>query len=203
MRSVLNTKRLCTKKHFYVTGFLLFNLICFDADAQTDNRKHMAGIITGGHWMTGLGLGPQVGLEYERKFTKHSSLETAVRWSFYRMKSHGFMMSDGEKVNFWSRERYNYYSMPVLYKYTSRIVNLAGGPLLNIMTGKMESNQSYDRVKGFAKPFNTLDVGYQFKVGKAIRFKDQFVLEPEVGMYKSGYSKKHQLESNIALKYRF
>ncbi|WP_114790682.1 hypothetical protein U0035_19880 [Niabella yanshanensis] len=187
----------------WLAAGLLFSAIPFELNAQTEVRKNQLGIFTGlGKMGGGLGVNPQLGLVYERKFTNHSSLELGARWMFAHFKSTGFTQTATGKAYHRTQESYDYFSMPVLYKFTSSIVNVSAGPVLNLMTGKFETNESWSTIRSFEKPFNTLNVGAMFKVGKAIHFKNRFVLEPEVGVSKSGYFKKPVWETNVILKYK-
>ena len=186
----------------WLAAGLLFSAIPFELNAQTELRKNQLGIFTGLGKTGGLGVNPQLGLVYERKFTNHSSLELGIRWMPSYFKGTGFTATADGKVYQYYRESYNYFSLPVLYKFTSSILNVSAGPVLNLMTGGLETNESWRTIRSFEKPFNTLNVGAIFKVGKAIYFKDRFVLEPEVGASKSGYFKKPVWETNVILKYR-
>ncbi len=181
---------------------LIFSAVPFRSEAQTESRKTQLGIFTGIAKADLLGISPQLGFVYERKFTRHSSLEIGTRWLRSYTKGKGFTETSSGRISHYSREDYNYFSMPVLYKFTSSIINVSAGPVLNLMTGKLETNESWRTIKTFEKPFNTLDVGAMFKIGKAIHFKDRFVLEPEAGVSKSGYFKKPIWETSVTFKYK-
>ncbi|MCH5718106.1 hypothetical protein [Niabella hibiscisoli] len=168
----------------WLAAGLIFSAVPFKSEAQTENRKTQLGIFTGIAKADHLGISPQFGFVYERKFTRHSSLEMGMRWMRSYTKGTGFTETSSGRVSHYSREDYNYFSIPVLYKFTSSIVNVSAGPVLNLMTGKLETNESWRTLKSFEKPFNTLNVGAMFKIGKAIHFKDRFVLEPEAAFLK-------------------
>lgn len=188
-------------KHGVAAG-ILFLLNPPHIEAQTGDHKTQIGIFTGIGWADGFSINPQLGFVYERKFSRHSSLEAGFRWLPSRMSSTGFTETSDGRVYNRTREAYNYYSMPVLYKFTSAVVNISAGPVLNLMTGKLETDESWRRIRSFEKPLNTLSLGAMFKAGKPIHFKGRFVLEPEAGVSKSAYFKKPILETNVILKYK-
>jgi len=197
MRS-LNTKRLCRKSGVYVTGLLFLSAIRLTADAQTEPRKHLAGISTGVQWADGWGIRPAVSLNYEWKFTPHSSIETGLKYTSYP-KVHYYDVT----AEYWrtSNGRHHYFTVPVLYKYSSRIVNIAAGPTLSLMTGTFPPESQGQ--KAFGKALRKPALGYQFKVSKTINLTERLVLEPEVSVFGSEYFKRPQGEVGVGLKYRF
>ncbi len=174
----------------------------FGAHAQDKPRKTQLGIFTGLAQANGFGINPQLGFVYERKFSKHSNLELGIRWMSSRSKSTGFSETADGRTYQYMRQSFDYFTMPVLYKFTSPIVNISAGPVLNLMTGKFETNESWRTMRQLDQPLNTLNVGAMFKVGKAFHFKDRFVLEPEAGVSTSAYFKRPIWETGVTLKYK-
>lgn len=186
-----------------ITTSLIFFMIPLGLRAQDDTRKAQWGIVTGLLHAGALGVNPQFGLVYERKFSRHSNLESGIRWMHSYSKSTGFTETGAGRVSHYSKEVHHYFSMPVLYKFSSPIINVSAGPVLSLMAGRFEANEPRRMPMSFEKPLNTPDVGALFKIGKAFHFKDRFVLEPEAGVFKSGYFKKPVWETSVTLKYKW
>ncbi|MGJ7032190.1 hypothetical protein [Niabella hirudinis] len=197
MRS-LNAKRLCRTSGGYITGLLFFSAVCFTADAQTGPRKHLAGISTGVQWADGWGIRPAVTLSYEWKFTPHSSIETGLKYTNYPGGQYYDPASEHWRT---TNGRYHYFTLPVLYKYSSPIVNIAAGPTISLMTGTFPP-EGWGQ-KAFGKGLRKPALGYQFKLSKTIRLTERLVLEPEVSVFGSEYFKRPQAEAGVGFKYRF
>jgi hypothetical protein len=82
-------------------------------------------------------------------------------------------------------------SLPVLYKFYARFINLAAGPNFDIYMGRKQKNKnpelridSYDTDPDFR-------IGFMAKASKRINLSETFVMEPEVRfnlMLGSGFS---------------
>ncbi|MBZ4190506.1 hypothetical protein [Niabella beijingensis] len=194
----LNTKRLCRNPGVYVTGLLFLSSISFTAGAQTIPRKQLVGISTGMQWTEGRGIRPAVTLSYEWKFTPHSSIETGLKYTNYSQIRY---YAPNAPYGITSGGKDHYFTLPVLYKYSSRIVNIAAGPTLNLMTGRSFPEGWTPRP--YQKEPRKLAIGYQFKVSKTFDLTERLVLEPEVSVFGSEYFKKPQGEVGVGFKYRF
>lgn len=191
MRSLLNTKRLCGKAVWYLSGTLSFSLAALTATAQTEQKKHLAGVSTALQWASGYGTGPVFGLSYEYRFTTHSSFETGIRYRGYDLQS-GYL---GRRSS-----TYHFFSLPLLYKYSSNVINVAAGPTLNLLNDKNGKDALFSPLQ---KRIGQVALGYQFKVGKTINLTERLVLEPEVSVLGDQYFKKPKAEVNVGFKYRF
>ncbi|WP_321371153.1 hypothetical protein [uncultured Draconibacterium sp.] len=121
-------------------------------------------------------LRPGVGLNVARTFGKHSGIETGVYYRSY-IQSLSFSM-EGNYFDVDIRE--NHLSIPVLYKFSSRIVNISAGPSFDVFLGWKDVS-SPDEVE-----VNDYDIdpkynlGAMVKLGKDIRLSDKLVFEPEL-----------------------
>lgn len=206
MRSLLNPKRSCKTKTAAVVGSLFISSIAFNAEAQTEPfRKNLIGVGGGTQWREGLGIQPVFNVNYERKLTLHSSIETGFRFS-NTSRMGGYNYTTGKYVYSKDGSRVNYFTLPVLYKYSSNIVNIAAGPTLTLSNRHISDNEApyWGLEKG--KTVNKVLVGYEFKVGKTINLTDRLVLEPEVAVYGNREYKKFQtptISTGVGIKYRF
>jgi hypothetical protein len=121
-------------------------------------------------------LRPGVGLNVARTFGKHSGIETGVYYRSY-IQSLSFSM-EGNYFDVDIRE--SHLSIPVLYKFSSRIVNFSAGPTFEVFLGWKDVS-SPDEVE-----VNDYDIdpeynlGAMVKLGKDIRLSDKLVFEPEL-----------------------
>ena len=173
----------------------------FSVHAQDQPRKSLLGVTTGLAWTEGWGLNPQFGISYERQFTRHSSIEASLRWMPSRSNIKGSYPDNGNWIPYSGRQVYHYYSLPVLYKYRTSIVNISAGPVLNMMRGHTSATSEQGSAT-HQMNFRDVNLGAMLKVGKSINIKDRFVLEPEVGVTNWGHFKKPVLEANLTFKYK-
>ncbi len=173
----------------------------FSIHAQDQPRKSLLGITTGLAWTEGWGINPQLGISYEHQFTRHSSVEASLRWMPSRSNIKGLYPDNGKWIPYSARQAYNYYSLPVLYKYRTSIVNISAGPVLNMMRGHT-SGTSEQGSATHQLNFRDVNLGAMLKVGKSINIKDRLVLEPEIGVTNWGHFRKPVLEANLTFKYK-
>ena len=115
--------------------FIAFLVFIMSAGSVQAQQKNLIGVETSLFYFKGMGLNPLAGFSYERKFTDHSSIVTGLHHYSYKA---GFNFKTGE-VNNW--KRYHYLSLPILYKYSSNIVNISAGPTINFFAGAKSSLQ--------------------------------------------------------------
>lgn len=126
-------------------------------------------------------LQPGIGLVLERKITRHSGLETGI---YYRNNPVSFttfiQVPPTGSFSFGSSLNERFLSIPVLYKFYSRIVNFSVGPTFDFMLGwKQTGGQPQVNIDSYSTS-NEFDMGAMIKLSKQIKLADQWLLEPEL-----------------------
>ncbi len=202
---IMRTREIANRSltHFVLQPAIFSFLVItyFSAHAQDQPRKSLLGITTGLAWTEGWGLNPQLGISYEYQFTRHSSIEASLRWMPSRSSITGVYPDNNNWIPYSSRQVYNYYSLPVLYKYRTSIVNISAGPVLNMMRGHTKATSEQGSATHKLN-FSNINVGAMLKIGKSIYIKDRFVMEPEIGVSQGGHFTNPVVEANLTLKYK-
>lgn len=153
-------------------------LICVgSADAQTK-----VGIILIAEDATDFyGLRPSAGLVIEHKATRKSGIESGI---FYRtLRTSGSVFIENElggtdRLTFNIRE--SNLTLPILYKFYTRIVDISVGPTLDLFLGWNQTSGS----PGLEIDDYSVDPNFSFggmlKISKSLRLSDTFFLEPDV-----------------------
>lgn len=139
-----------------------------------------------------------IGANLEKRITRHSGIETGIYFRAFQQDF--FFRVDPDAYYAVVAERY--LSIPVLYKFYSRIVNLSVGPSFDFFVGWADkSNDSRFKVSTYSiQPgFN---VGMLAKMSKKIRLSDRFDLEPEIRVNPIFTSYRVYGGAGLALKYK-
>ena len=124
---------------------------------------------------------PGVGLALEGKITKRSGLETGV---YYRNNPMNFttyvQLPQGGVFAINSSITERFLSVPVLYKFYSKIVNISAGTTFDFLLKAEQTAGLPDVVVTNYKTNNSFDMGVMLKVGKQIKLADSWLLEPEL-----------------------
>jgi len=121
-------------------------------------------------------LRPGVGLNLARTFTERSSIEIGAYYRTYVQSVNLYI--DNSVYDFDIAERH--LSIPVLYKFSSRIINVyVGSSFEMFLDWKQKQSSSNLAVDNY-----TIDPDYNFglmlKIGKDLRLADKLVFEPEI-----------------------
>lgn len=126
-------------------------------------------------------LRPGAGLVLERKLTRHSGLETGI---YYRNNPVSFttlfQVPPNGILSFNSSLHERFLSVPVLYKFYSRVVNFSVGPTFDFMLGWKQTAGKPDVTIDDYNTEHQFDMGAMFKLSKSIKLADQWLLEPEL-----------------------
>jgi hypothetical protein len=118
---------------------------------------------------------PEAGLVFEKQITKHSGIEASVNFRTYEWQ---ILILYGVNSEMYPVVMEKYISVPVLYKFYSRIVNIGAGISYDYylgwkqLTGE-ESLTSY-------WPGADYYIGLIGKISKKLTLSDNMILEPEV-----------------------
>lgn len=164
-------------KTIYITIIILFILFVKSAQAQVQNFVGFNFTVEQGS----NNFRPGAGLHFERKMTKRSGLETGIYYRNYVQNGTISMMTPGGGgyfLPFTVAERH--ISMPLLYKFYSRIVNLHVGTTFDFFTGWKQINQtSLVEVQEYSID-PSFALGAMLKISKQARISEKISLEPEI-----------------------
>ena len=139
-----------------------------------------------------------LGLTIERQFTKHSGIESGL---YYRTNKTTFYFTDNISNftnNYTVAERY--LSIPFLYKFYSRILNISAGPTFDYYVG-WKQKAGIVKVDNYSMDPN-VGLGFMFKLSKKINLSDHIILEPELRLNPILTYERVYLSLGIAAKYR-
>lgn len=150
----------------------------------------------------GTSFRPGTGASFERQITKHSGIETGLYYRHY-VQSGDIIYTDATSSQifpFVVSERY--LSIPALYKFYSRIVNIAAGPSFDFYMGWKQRNRSSGlKIENYDIDPN-FHIGFLAKISKRISLSDRAVLEPELRINPMLTSGRSYAGFGIAGKYR-
>ncbi len=184
-----------------VLAILTFILLSVSTSAQIapPSQKNLFGVGTGVQLTSKFGISPVFNVSYERILSKHSSIESGLRYSNYKYGYGYFSENKYSNINL----RYHTFTLPLLYKYNSKILYFAAGPVLSVMNRKGQFDPMSMEMQTIELPLGKLRPGAQFKIGKTINLSEKLLLEPEASVIETRYFKKPQAELNVNFKYRF
>ncbi|WP_319499663.1 hypothetical protein [uncultured Draconibacterium sp.] len=164
-----------SKQHSFVILYLVIILFSSVNTLNAQNKTYL-GIDFVNEVADKEHLRPGVGLNVARTFSKHSGIEAGVYYRTY-LQSMSFRV-DGYYFDADIRE--NHLSIPVLYKFSSRIVNFSAGPSFDVFLGWKEKSsigavevESYDIDPEY-------NLGAMVKLGKDLKLSEKLVFEPEL-----------------------
>ena len=125
-------------------------------------------------------LRPGLGAKIERKLTRRSGIESGV---YYRNYVHDFyiMITGTNGTEFFPvKVSERHLSIPVLYKFYSRFVNVSVGPTFDFYLGWNQRDKSNVLVVNDYNIDPNFSVGLMGKISKIISLTEKIFLEPEV-----------------------
>ena len=146
---------------------------------------------------------PSYGINYEQRFTKRSGLEADILYRNYS-QSNGVTFS-GDAYGYNSaviQLKESHISIPALYKFYTRVVDVAAGPSFEFYLGwtQKSSNPTINLIgHGGIKPFN---IGLLTKVSKNVKLTEKFYLEPEMRINPIITNDRRYIGIGIAGKYK-
>jgi len=146
---------------------------------------------------------PSIGLTFEKQFLEHSGFETGL---YYRTSNLSGVITYMDESGFYSNSfvvSQRYLTVPVLYKYYSKILNFSAGPTVDFYLGWKQKNNSLSTQISNLEVDRKVNVGFLVKAGKMIPLSKQFLLEPELRFGSVQEFDDINLGIGIAGKYRF
>ena len=172
-------------------------IICTNYSFAQQRQKVYIGLsVTPELVSLGNGLRTGVGTTLDVKFNKNIGIETGA---FLRTYEKTFAGTTGGQ--FLQVDVVDYHiSVPVLFKYYNKIINISGGPSLDFYSGYKQTNHK-DRVTIPYSPSEKINFGLQGKLGKAIKLSPNLVFEPEGRFAYIFPTVRSYLGLGLALKY--
>ncbi|CAN5885589.1 hypothetical protein BH11BAC4_BH11BAC4_06540 [soil metagenome] len=149
------------------------------------------------------------GISYERKLSRKSGLELELRYRQAITSYFTFPPPENQTYpsylfpqNYSTKEVF--LSLPITYKFNSRIVNFSLGPSLEYLLASKQLNvNSYSHIPGKEYYSNKLSVGIITKVSKVIKIYKAIVIEPAFFYNPILTYSKNYLGILFAAKYKF
>ena len=125
-------------------------------------------------------LRPGIGAKIERKLTRRSGIESGLYYRTYGQDVYITITGPDATEFFPVKVSERILSIPVLYKYYSRIVNISLGPTFDFFLGWKQRNMSNVLVVNDYSIDPNFSVGLMGKVSKNISLTEKISLEPEL-----------------------
>ncbi len=153
--------------------------ICFQANAQQQTKIGINLLIEKSD--AEYNFGPALGLTIERQMTKRSGIESGL---YYRTAERSLYLAFNSQPNALSilyleiSERF--LSLPILYKFHSKVLNFAVGPTVDYFVGWNQLNGiGQIEIEDYSISPD-LSFGAMVKLSKTIKLGEKYSLEPEV-----------------------
>lgn len=149
---------------------------------------------------TGCGFTSNFGLSFEARFTPHSGLETGFYCRNVKFPAHTSHEPWGPPITYPATYQ-RYFSIPVLYKFHSRIVNVGAGITYDFMF-----DHTLTRLNNDGDELDKHRIGVMIKVSKDIKLYKGLFLEPEFHynpFWAEHMDDRFWMGFQIGLKYRF
>jgi hypothetical protein len=157
---------------------LFFTIAFFTAFNSSAQKATYAGLNFTVESTSGA-LRPGIGAKLERKLTRRSGIESGL---YYRNYVHGLVVTvvNGNRFeNFPVTVSERQISIPILYKFYSRIVNISIGPTFDFYLDWKQKNKSSVVVNDYSVDPN-FSIGLMGKLSKSFSLTEKIFLEPEV-----------------------
>ncbi|MHA7129593.1 hypothetical protein [Algoriphagus namhaensis] len=145
----------------------------------------------------------RAGIVFNHKFTKRSGIETSLITRTDRVfgvVETGF--TDGTIIRDSFTLKEVYLEFPVLYKFHSRIVNVAVGPSFDIFVGWSQISGQPEAEVISHSPSSRVIFGLMGKVSKSFNLFENFILEPEIRISELNNTRSF-IGAGFSLRYRF
>ncbi len=181
------------KLKLYFTALTLFCSTVIQAQKVVRVGANFNAEVSNGHYGTA-GFGGS----YEMKLKKHGGFETGIYYRTY--KSDLVVLFDPAFYATTIAERH--LSIPILYKFYSKIVNFSVGPSFDFYLGFADKGKN-PIFKVTAYSINpSFNVGILGKLSKNIKLSEKFVLEPELRINPILTANRAYGGAGISLKYK-
>lgn len=147
------------------------------------------------------GIAPSFGILIDHKVTPKSGIESGLYFRTYQTSGYVHVITvDGNFYNFFDVNE-QYLTLPILYKFHNKIVNISAGPTFDFFIGwnQVSGEQDVEITDYSVDP--KFNIGMMLKVSKNIALAERFSLEPEFRFNQVFSSSKTFGGFGVALKY--
>jgi hypothetical protein len=123
---------------------------------------------------------PGIGATIERKFTRNIGVESGLYYLTYRNEFNIIIYGPNQAESIPVNVLESHLSLPILFKYYYRIVNVCIGPAFNAYLGYSTRNNKNDLLITSYNVSPAITASAIIKLSKAFTLRDNLVLEPEV-----------------------
>lgn len=167
------------KNSFYF--FLLIIVSVLFSSALHAQRSILVGLAftaetSGNHFRPGFGA------TIEHKFTRKSGIESGLYYRNYT-QTNVYVMWNSTTTQFVPYTviiAEKFLSVPILYKFYSRLINASAGMSFDFYTGFRHKNKSQQLTVNEYSIDPNMAIGVQVKMSKPIKLDDKLILEPEL-----------------------
>lgn len=182
-------------KIYHIKIFVLFFCILFSASILLAQEKysHQFGISAAAE-IENQGNGqvaPNLGFFLETKFTPKSGLELGIFSRTYRTEFFVTFPTEFGSYGEYIYVREEYFTIPVLYRFSAKFASFSIGPNLDIFSGWTQIRKNEVSLDSYQKSPQIV-IGPLLKIGKEFKVKGGLILEPEIrfgrrSFYDEGY----------------
>jgi hypothetical protein len=177
------------------TAFIILNILCAKAYCQKTNQIGInfqleetpiqaesinPGVTKATHNNLNLGFGAM----YEVAYNKHSSTEIGLKYRHAINSLKVAIATAPGNIDFLHFDVIeNYISLPILYKYNTRIFTISAGPSLDyFLSWNQQKETPYDATLPSYKPFmdKNLSLGLLMSLSKTIKVEKKIAVEPSI-----------------------
>lgn len=168
---------------FYTKSLIILVAVVFMSYrtmAQTERSSRLGVSVVNDWWSEG-NRTPAVGFVFEHQFSPKSGIEIGAFYKAqtYKLGSFSHLQPDGTEVREKVKLRENYISVPVVYRYYSKVVNLSIGSNFEYFTGWNQINGENLAVD-YYNSSPEFDFGPLTKISKQISLGKNLFIEPEL-----------------------
>ena len=145
---------------------------------------------------------PGPGLVFESQITRHSGIETGAYYRTYMQDFYVTVSDSTDTRIFYGQVAERHVSVPLQYKFYSRIINLAAGPTFDFYLGWKQKHKSTSLEVNAYNVDPVFFIGFIAKASKSIRLSENFILEPEIRFNPIITSERNYLGFAVAGKYK-
>ena len=138
------------------------------------------------------------GISGENHITEHSGIESGIWYRTYKVN--GSIRSGDLFYDYTLTEEH--FSIPVLYKYYSSIIDFSVGPTVDLY-GDWTINKNSSNLKVISdQEKKNFGIGFLGKASKSVNISDKFYLEPEIHFNSMLLIKRNFFGFGLSMKYK-
>ena len=187
-------------KHWRIP-LLLFILFSTLSTAICGQRQTLIGI-DGMIELADRELHPGIGVLIERRLTKHSGFESGLFFKNYNIDNTVTIVTGTGISTIRLQAAEHYLSIPLLYKFYTRIVNVSAGPTFDYYVGFRQKHKSPSFTINNYSISPKLSWGALLKVSKSFSVNKKLLLEPALRLNPNFSYKRTLAGVELAAKYK-